>query len=200
MLGLIDTLTGQRPGTPALVAAPDPDEPTWDVRRPAAGRRFDGRTRRILSVAVVVAAVVNAGVAWAYWRIAEGGPERVTAGPAIELMLRGRSDFNRPLEPGGTGNLTVALTNDQNFPIRITAVRAAPGTVVADEEHRDSGCKSPAVTLSQQSFAVDWAVTRNNIGAFTIERGLTMAADVPRACLGASYTIPVQVSGHGVGD
>jgi hypothetical protein len=186
-----------------MTPVPEPDEPTWEVLRPNSGRnamrRFDGRTRSILTVAAVIAIVVNAGVAWAYWRITESEPKPAEAGTAVEMTLRGRSDYNQPLEPGGRGDLTVTLTNGHDFPVRITSVREAIGGVVADDEHRDNGCKAPIVTLSQESFTVKWDVERNDIGAFTIEDGLTMAPAAHSACLGATYTIPLQVGGFSQG-
>jgi hypothetical protein len=91
------------------------------------------------------------------------------------------------------------VTNDQNFPIRITSVRVAAGDAVADDEHREAGCTAPTVTLSRDSFTVDWDVERNTIGAFTIADGLTMAPGAPASCLGATYTIPLQVGGYSQG-
>ncbi|MFG1602919.1 hypothetical protein [Actinoplanes sp. NPDC049265] len=181
-----------------MAVLPEPDEPTWEVRQPKSGRsgmsRFDGRTRSILIVAAVVAIVVNAGVAWAYWRIA-GSETSVRAGATVELALRARSDLNRPLRPGGTGNLTVTLTNDYDFPIRITTVRPALGAPVADDEHRDSGCRDPKVTMTRESFEVNWDVAKNTIGAFSIPDALTLAEGTPAACHGATFTVPIQVSG-----
>jgi hypothetical protein len=183
---------------PSMAVVPEPDEPTWEVRQPNAGRsgmrRFDGRTRSILIAAAVVAIVVNAGVAWAYWRITDSGTG-AGAGTAVELTLRGRSDLDKPLGPGEIGNLTVTLTNDYDFPIRIDAVRPASGSVVADDEHRDAGCKDPKVTMTRVSYEVEWRVARNTIGAFTIPEGLTLATNAPDACRGATFTVPIQVSG-----
>jgi hypothetical protein len=189
--------TTVEPGTDMAVL-PEPDEPTWEVRRPQSGRsgmrRFDGRTRSILTVAAVVAIVVNAGVAWAYWRIA-GAETGSRAGAVVELALRARSDLNRPLGPGQTGNLTVTLTNDYDFPIRITSVKPAPAAPVADDEHRDSGCKDPKLTLTRESFQVNWDVARNTIGAFSIPGALRLDEAAPAACHGATFTVPIQVSG-----
>lgn len=184
---------------PSMTVVPEPDEPTWEVRQPTSGRsgmrRFDGRTRSILTVAAVVAIVVNAGVAWTYWKVT-GSEPAAQSGTVVELTLRGRSDFNRPLGPGETGNLTVTLTNDYDFPVTITSVRPAPGGPVADDEHRDAGCKDPRVSMSRVSYEVEWNVSRNTIGAFTIPEGLTMAPNSPAACRGATFTIPIQVSGR----
>src|ERR687885_2461156 len=90
-----------------VTVEPDVDEPTWEVRRPGRGRgRLDARTRSILSAAAVAAIVVNAGAAWAYWKVTASETGNARAGTAVELTLRGRSDYNRPLPAGGPRNLT----------------------------------------------------------------------------------------------
>jgi hypothetical protein len=188
--------TGNRPPI-EMTVEPDMEEPTWEVRRPGRGKgRLDGRTRSILSAAAVAAIVVNAGAAWAYWKVTASETGSARAGTAVELTLRGRSDLNRPLLPGGTGNLTVTLTNDNDFPITITSVSAGPGNVVADDEHREAGCREiTGVSLTKAAFEVSWAVPKNTIGAFSIPDGLRMDVNSNKACRGAVFTVPVQVSG-----
>jgi hypothetical protein len=123
----------------------DHEEPTWEVRPAgqARKRRLDRRTRAILSVAAAAAIVVNAGAAWAYWHITASKTEVRNTGTSVELALHARNDLNRPLTPGGTGNLTVTVANEYDFPIRITEVTPGDGNIVADDEHRDAGCKAP---------------------------------------------------------
>lgn len=188
--------TGKRPPV-QVMAEPDMEEPTWEVRKPGRGRgRLDARTRSILSAAAVAAIVVNAGAAWAYWKVTTSETASARAGTAVELTLRGRSDLNRPLLPGETGNLTVTLTNDNDFPITITSVSPGPGNVVADDEHRDGGCRdNTGVALTRSAFAVSWDVPRNTIGAFSIPDGLRMDPKSNMDCQGAIFTVPVQVSG-----
>jgi hypothetical protein len=182
-----------------ITVVPDAEEPTWEVRKPGRVKgRLDGRTRSILSAAAVAAIVVNAGAAWAYWKVTASETGSARAGTVVELALRGRSDLNRPLSPGGTGNLTVTLTNDNDFPITITSVSPGPGNVVADDEHRDAGCRdNTGVSLTKAAFAVSWDVPKNTIGAFSIPDGLRMDVSSNKACLGATFTVPVQVSGVG---
>jgi hypothetical protein len=176
----------------------DMEEPTWEVLRPGRGKgRLDGRTRFILTAAAAAAIVVNAGAAWAYWKVTASETGGARSGTAVELALRGRSDLNQPLTRAGTGNLTVTLTNDNNFPITITSVSPGPGNVVADNEHRDAGCReNTGVSLTRTAFAVSWDVPKNTIGAFSIPDALRMAASSDKACQGATFTIPVQVSGR----
>lgn len=185
-------------GQGGMTVLPAPDERTWEVSQPNTGRsgmrRFDRRTRSLLTAAAVVVILVNAGVVWAYWQVTEAGGS-ARAGASVELTLLGRSDFNRPLPAGQTGHLTVTVTNDYEFPIRITSVKAAPGRAVADDEHRNAGCEDPAVTMTRVAYDVKWNVDGNTIGAFTIPEGLTMAPDGPAACRGATFTVPIQVTG-----
>ncbi|GAA3903859.1 hypothetical protein [Actinoplanes auranticolor] len=175
------------------------DEPTGDVL--GAGRprgflsRLDARTRSILAAAATAAVLVNAGAVWAYWQITGAETGRANAGTVVELNLRGRSDLNKPLTPGSTGNLTVTLTNDHDFPIRITSVSPASGSIMADDEHRENGCVNHGVTVAQDAFAVRWKVDRNHVGAFTVPGGLAMATKSDPACEGAVFTVPVLVTG-----
>ncbi|MEU8607776.1 hypothetical protein AB0C29_07230 [Actinoplanes sp. NPDC048791] len=174
------------------------DEPTGDVTaaRPQGFlSRLDARTRSILTAAAVAAVLVNAGVVWAYWQLTGSETGRANAGAVVELNLRGRSDLNKPLTPGSTGNLTVTLTNDNDFPIRITSVSPAPGTIMADDEHRENGCVDHGVTVAHDAVPVRWDVERNHVGAFIVPDGLAMAATSDPACAGAVFTVPVLVSG-----
>jgi hypothetical protein len=182
---------------PLRVTAPPVEEPTWEVRRPGnGGRRMDRRTRMILTVAVVAAIVVNIGAAWAYWRLTTSATGGQNAGAAVELASRGRSDLSRPLARGGVGNLTVTVTNDNSFPVRIGSVALGAATIVADDEHRENGCPdATGVTATRRDFPVSWVVAKNTLGAFTIRAGLRMARNANPACEGASFTIPIRVSG-----
>ncbi|MDY7084515.1 MAG: hypothetical protein SYR96_05360 [Actinomycetota bacterium] len=173
----------------------DHEEPTWEVRRAGEGRkrRLDRRTRMILGIAALAAVVVNAGAAWSYWQIT-GSEVAVADGPPIELSLRARSDLNRPLDPGRTGDLIVTVTNDSDFPIRISSV-TGDGPVVADPEHGEVICRPTGVELTRPRFDVQWEVGRNTIGAFNVPGGLSMRADAKKTCVGATFTVPVRVTG-----
>jgi hypothetical protein len=171
------------------------DEPTWEVRKPNGRPGLDRRTKAILSVAAATAIVVNAGAAWAYWKVTASETGGARAGTAVHLTLRGRSDLDIPLHPGHTGNMTVTLINDNDFPVRITSVTPGRGNVVADDEHRDAGCLDTGVSMTKDAFAVSWNVTRNNVAAYTVPNALHMDARAKRACIGATFTVPLQTSG-----
>ena len=195
-----DGLTkGRAPARQDDDVEPAPADETVDDLRPPrtrlGGRRIDRRTRSILALAAAAAVAVNAGAAWAYWEVTGSATDSQAAGVAVQLSLRGRSDYNRPLTAGHTGNLTVTLTNDYDFPVKITRVLRGNGKVVADDEHNDAGCEPTGVSMSRAEFDVTWSVPRNTIGAFTLRDGLTMAPDAKPECAGATFTLPVRVTG-----
>ncbi|HEX8345063.1 MAG TPA: hypothetical protein VF657_10000 [Actinoplanes sp.] len=157
--------------------------------------RVDRRSKLILAVAAVAGVAVNAGVAWAYWTITGSGTGTAVAGTAIELTLSGRSDAERPLFPGATSDLTVTVTNDNDFPIRITSVTAGAGRTVADDRHAAGGCRNTGVVVSKHVHPVSWDVAENNTGVFTVPDGIRMTNDSDTACQGAVFTIPLTATG-----
>lgn len=158
-------------------------------------RKVDRRTKVILTVAAVAAVTVNAGVAWAYWAITGSGTGAAVAGSAIELKLTASSDTNKPLFPGATSDLTVTVTNENNFPIKIITVRPGAGPTVADDEHRAGGCHNTGVVVANDVHTVSWDVPKNSIGVFTVPDGIRMTNQSDTACQGAVFTIPVRATG-----
>ena len=167
------------------------------VRKAPVPRRLTGRARSILTTAAVAAILVNAGVAWTYWRVTEADPLQGGNGPAVQMALPARSDLNVPLAPGSRGDLLVTVVNNHDFPVRITSVATGPGKVTADQEHRDAGCTDPAVALTRDQFPVRWDVRKNTIGAFTIPNGLIRGTGGDPACQGAVFTVPIRATGAG---
>ncbi len=158
-------------------------------------RRLDRRGKVILGVAAALAVLVNAGAAWAYWMLNGEGTGVAVAGSTVELKLTGRSDDSKPLYPGGTTNLTVTVTNQNNFPVKITSVSPGENPVTADPEHRDAGCRTTGVVVAKDVMVVSWEVPRNTIGVFTVPDGVRMTNSSDSACQGATFTIPVRANG-----
>ena len=182
-----------RRGTTAFAPLPPDDQQTPPKARRM--RRVNRRTKVILTVAAVAAVAANAGAAWAYWRVTGTGTGTAQAGAVIELSLKGRSDDDKPLFPGGTSDLTVTVTNRNNFPIRITTVSAGEGKTVADEGHRAAGCRTTGVVVAKDVYEVSWQVAQDTIGVFTLPDGIRMTNSSDSACQGATFTIPVQATG-----
>jgi hypothetical protein len=181
----------ERIGVEPPVSLPDRARPK---ARAMTRQRLDRRGKVILSVAAAAAVLVNAGAAWAYWTLNGAGTGVAVAGTAIELKLTGRSDDSTPLYPGGTSDLTVTVTNQNDFPIKVTSISPGAGAVTADAAHRDGGCRSTGVVVAQDVLTVSWEVPKNTIGVFTVAGGLRMTNSSDSACQGATFTIPVRAT------
>jgi len=182
-------VTGVAPPVPAY------EEPQRKEGAPMTKPRLDRRGKVILSVAAAVAVLVNAGAAWAYWKLGGEGTAVAVAGTTVELTLTGKSDDSKPLYPGGTTNLTVTVTNQNDFPIRITSVSPGDKGVTADAAHRDAGCRTTGVVVAKDVLPVSWDVPKNTIGVFTVPDGVRMTNSSDSACQGATFTIPVRANG-----
>ena len=186
---------GRGAGVGVVPPAPEFDDPRRREGAPMTKRRLDRRGKVILSVAAAAAVLVNAGAAWAYWMLNGEGTSVAVAGTAVELKLTGRSDDGKPLYPGGTTNLTVTVTNQNDFPVKITSVAPGGGEVTADRAHRDAGCRTTGVVVVSDEIAVSWEVPKNTIGVFTVPDGVRMTNSSDSACQGATFTIPVRANG-----
>jgi hypothetical protein len=171
------------------------DHPQWKEDAHMTKPRLDRRGKVILSVAAAAAVLVNAGAAWAYWMVNGEGTGVAVAGTAVELTLTGKSDDSKPLYPGGTTNLTVTVTNQNDFPIKITSVAPGGKAVTADAAHREAGCRTTGVVVAQDVIPVSWEVPKNTIGVFTVPDGVRMTNSSDSACQGATFTIPVTANG-----
>jgi hypothetical protein len=177
------------PGREPAIAPDDEPPPPAPARR-----RVDRRAKVVLAVAAAAAVTVNAGAAWAYWRITGSETGAATADPGAGLTLRGRSDLNEPLRPGATGDLMVSVTNRNGFAVRVTSA-AAGDRIVADDEHRDGGCRYPGVSLLRTQYRVSWDVPKNTVAAFAVPGVLEMTPGADAACAGATFTVPVRATG-----
>ncbi|MFI5494890.1 hypothetical protein [Actinoplanes sp. NPDC051859] len=175
---------------PAAVADPDGTTPA-----PRRTRGLDPRTRSILVAAAVAAVIVNAGAMWTYWKITGSQSAAAGAGAYLEMGLRGRTSLDVPLTPGGTGDLTVTVSNDNDFAIRVTSVAPGSGNIIADDEHRENGCTRHGVDFTRPELPVQWEVSRNDVAVFTVPGALRMAADADQACRDAIFTVPVRITG-----
>jgi hypothetical protein len=157
-------------------------------------RTVDRRSKVVLGIAATAFILVNAGVAYAFWKLSGTGTGSARAGSAIELNLSGVSDDSKPLYPGGTSNLTVTVANDNAFPITVTTLSPGKGKASADESHRRSGCTNTGVVVTKEVNEVSWKVPKNSVGVFRLADGIRMTNHSDTACQGATFTIPVQAT------
>jgi hypothetical protein len=95
------------------------------------------------------------------------------------------------LFPGGTGDVIVKVHNPNGYKIQVTSV-TGNGAVAADSGH--SGCTTTGVTFTDQS-ALTADVAAGADTTLTFIGAAAMSNASLNACQGATFTIPVSLSG-----
>lgn len=155
------------------------------------------KRKRVAAVATAVAVLGLAAVAYAAWMAGGSGSGTAKAGQAVALTTSDASaSTDASLYPGATGDLRITINNPNPFPVRVTAIAAGDGAVTSAGGSDDEDCDaSTGVSLVPQSgLAIDVAaedsVTTSVSGAVSMDNS---SAD---ACQGATFSIPVAVSGE----
>ena len=173
------------------------------------------RNRRFL-LAVPAACLVTglgAGAAYAYFTSSGDGAAAASVGSMKTVTLAAATATPAtPLRPGGTGDVTLEVTNPNGFPVTLISV-AKSGTITADGGHAD--CTTTGVTFTDIEASddhVDVVFTDGERVTFTgktalstaISASSTVTVDLPGAvsmsaasspgCQGATFSIPVTIT------
>ena len=148
------------------------------------------RWRRVALITCTVAATLVAGVAFAQWLASGTGSGYAKARSAEELTTRAAA-ASETLYPGGDGDLTLTITNPNPYPVTVAEVVAAGVVVSSSSECDDAG---NGVAFTDQT-GLSLGVPADDSTSVTLPGSVTMAESSPDACQGATFTIPVSLSG-----
>jgi hypothetical protein len=150
--------------------------------------------RKLVFVLAAIVVLVLSSIVLAAWSTSGSGNGYAKAGTASALVLGDASaSTTADLYPGSTGSVKLAVTNNNNFPVRVTAVtKQAAGTITSD---KGAACNaSTGVTFTNQSgLTLDLAA--NQTQTFTLANAVSMTNASDNTCQGAVFTIPVDVTG-----
>lgn len=132
---------------------------------------------------------LGTGAAWAYFTSSGSGAGGASVGSMRTVTLQDATATpSAPLMPGGTGDVTLQVTNPNTFPVTLTRVDGN-GTITAGTP----GCTVTGVTFANQDTL-----------SSPIAGGATIAVDLPNAvsmdatssagCQGAKFSIPVTIT------
>lgn len=151
-------------------------------------------TRRTVVVAALVGGMLAGSVALASWLATGTGTGAAKAVTADSLVVT-NGTASADLYPGmADGDLYLTVQNTNDYPIAITAVEAAAGSVTSDAGVNCQGANT-GVSLDAGSIAVTESVAANATVSFTVADIVNMSNASDTSCQGATFTIPVTVSG-----
>jgi hypothetical protein len=151
--------------------------------------------RRLIFAAVTVMALGIVSLGYAAWTSSGNGSGFAKASTAQVLSTATVSAANG-LYPGATGDLTLKLSNPNQYPVTITSV-TGNGTITADSSHATCGQDAghpTGVTYTDQT-GLNISVPANGTAQVAVPNSVHMSNASDDSCQGATFTIPVSVSG-----
>jgi hypothetical protein len=150
--------------------------------------------RKLVLVLAAIVALVLSSIMLAAWSTNGSGTGYAKAGTASSLVIGDASaSTTADLYPGATGSVKLKVTNNNNFPVRVTAVtKQTSGTITSD---KGPACNAATgVTFTDQTgLALD--VAANATQTFTVANAVSMTNASDNTCQGAVFAIPVDVTG-----
>ena len=148
--------------------------------------------RRLLGIGMTLVGLIAIGLVYAAWTATGGGQGYAKATNAQALTTVDVSaSTSATLYPGADGNVLVRISNPNAYPVRVTGVSGS-GSITADAGH--PACVTTGVTYTDQT-----GLTIDVPGGAQTQTTLTGSAHMSNAsdngCQGATFTIPVSLSG-----
>jgi len=153
---------------------------------------------RYIGAGITLIVLCVAGLVYAAWTATGGGSGYAKATSAQALTTVDVSaSTTATLYPGADGNVLIKINNPNPYPVQVTDV-TGNGAITADSGH--STCGSDAGHPTGVTFSNQTGQTINVPASGSNQTTLTNAAHMSSAsddsCQGATFTIPVSLSGH----
>ena len=148
--------------------------------------------RNLITGAVVAIAVSGVALVYAAWTTNGSGSGYAKAGSSQALTtIDVSASTSATLYPGSTGDVKLQISNPNPYAVRVTAV-SGNGAITPDAGH--SGCTTTGVTFTNQTgLAID--IAANSSTTTTLSGAAAMSNASLNACQGATFTIPVSLTG-----
>ena len=149
--------------------------------------------RKLVFVLAAIVVLVLSSIVFAAWSTNGSGTGYAKAGTASALTIGdATASTTADLYPGATGSVKLMVTNNNNFPVRVTAVSKQAGAITSD---KGAACNaSTGVTFTNQT-GLTLDVAANGTQTFTLANAVSMTNASDNTCQGAVFSIPVDVTG-----
>jgi hypothetical protein len=151
--------------------------------------------RRTTIVAMFVGAMLAGSVALAAWvatGTGTGSAKAVNAEPLVVTNGTASAD----LYPGmANGDLFLTVQNTNDYPVRITSIQQAAGSVTSTDPACVGAATGVALDGGTLTLPSPQDVAANSTASFTVADVVNMTNASDDSCQGETFTIPVTVSG-----
>jgi hypothetical protein len=152
-------------------------------------------TRRpLLLTAPAICVVVGlaSGAAYAYFTSSGTGTASASVGTMQAVTISTATvSPSTPLLPGGSGDVTLEVTNPNAFDVTLVSVTGDAGTITADSGH--PGCTTTGVTFTDQT-GLSTDIPADSTAEIDLPGAASMSAASSPGCQGATFSIPVTIT------
>ena len=152
-------------------------------------------TKKLTAGTIVLGVALAASVAFAAWTATGSGSGYTQATTASALTTVDVSaSTTAQLYPGGTSDVKIEIYNPNPYPVLVTSVVGAglPGGITSDKV----GCSGAGTGVSfTDQTGLTIAVAAGSTATATFNGAAAMSNGSANACQGATFTIPVTLSG-----
>ena len=143
-----------------------------------------------------VVTLLIAGGAFAYFTSSGSGSGSVSAGSAQNVTISAGAAPGSPLVPGGSGDVTVSISNPNTFRVFIPALAldTSQGTGGFGVDGSHSGCDVSTLGFTtQDNSGAGWFVPKkvvaNGVLNLDLSGSISMGVGAANACQGATFTV-----------
>ena len=149
-------------------------------------------SRKMAVISAATGVLMAAGIAFAAWTATGGGSGYAKATSAQPLTTVDVSaTTGATLYPGATGDVELEIDNPNPYPVRVTDV-SQDGSITVDVGH--AACDVGSITFTDQT-GLTLDVGAETSEPFTLSGSIEMGATATDDCQGATFTVPVALSG-----
>jgi hypothetical protein len=150
------------------------------------------RSRLLIAPAVCAAVGLAAGAAYAYFTSSGQGTVSGSVATMQTVTISSATvSPSTPLVPGGTGDVTLEVTNPNGFAVTLVSVAGTGGTITADSGH--PGCTTTGVTFTSQT-GLSTVLQPDSTTPVDLPGAASMSTASSAGCQGATFTIPVTIT------
>ena len=151
--------------------------------------------RRLIFAAVTVMVLAIASLGYAAWTSAGNGSGIAKASTA-QALTTVTATASAGLYPGANAALSLQVSNPNPYPVTVTDV-TGNGTITADASHSTCGqdATHPTGVTYTDQHNLSISVPANGTTSVSVSNSVHMSNASDNSCQGATFTIPVSLSG-----